>query len=416
MRNDMTKILTLSNAGALVVAFCSATQGFAAVDRSFKPGTGIAGGDEEGVHVVLPLRDGKILLGGDFGTYNGVSRPDLALVHPNGSLDESVQLPGGVDGDEEPAVWSAGFQPDGKIIVSGNFTTISGIARQGLARLHPNGRLDTAWIPEVTRALGRAIVLADGRVLAWNFRAIELLNADGSANMSFNLAFGDSFLAPQAVSLQADGRILLVATVMRENRPTGQKFLRLHADGSVDTDFVAPAFGPGSTTVNGIAGAKQMPDGRILVFGGFATVDGRSRPGLAIVHSDGRLDIFARFTGPGGYVMRALPLSDGSIVAYSERVEPLPGALAVTVLTEPPRGQRLKGRPWSVEFTFSPNGYVYDMAEDTRGRILIGGEFWELNGVRVPTGIARFVRRGQRWPSPGPYNPMHRVGVPRPRN
>ena len=401
------KILTNANAGALLVAFCCATRGFAAVDRSFNPGTGVAGGDEEGAHVVVPLRDGRILLGGDFGTFNGVFRPDLALLRPNGSLDESILLPGGVDGDEEPAIWSVGFQPDGNIIVSGNFRTVSGIARQGLARLHPNGALDTAWLPQVgslTNLPRRSSVLSDGRVLVWNLFGLERLNADGSVDTTFDVAL-DGFVF-NGVSVQSDGRIL-VAGYFFDPRAgvTGQKVVRLLANGSVDVTFTANQF------VGPPFGAEQMPDGRVLVFGGFTSVAGGARPGLALLHADGRLDTTARFTGARDYVRLARPVSDGSIVAYSESVGPEPDALDVTVFTEPPRGQRLKGRPWSVEFTVFPNGYVYDIAEDARGRILIAGEFWELNGVRVPTGIARFVRRGQPFPSLG-HAPTHRVGVP----
>jgi len=399
------KTLTFPNASALLVALCCVTEGFAAVDRSFRPGTGLGGGNETSGNVVVPLADGKILLGGDFSTYNGISRPDLVRLNPDGSLDESLHLLGGVNGPDEPAIRSASLQPDGKIIVSGNFTTISGIAGS-LARLHPDGTLDAAWVPALNRLGGPiwSIVLPDGRILAWGFRAIERLNADGSADTSFNAAVDGRFFGLRAVSLQADGRILLAGTVFVENRPVGQQLTRLHANGSLDTSFAPPQF-PGSLGLNG---AREMPDGRILVFGSFDTVDGRARPGLALLHSDGRLDTSARFRGKGSYV-RAWPLSDGSIVAT--RAAHFPN-VEVTVLTEPPMRQRFKGRPWKIEFAVSLNGYVTDIAEDARGRLLIAGEFYALNGVRVPTGIARFLRRGRPLPFPRPETSAHRQRVP----
>jgi uncharacterized delta-60 repeat protein len=400
------KTLTFPNAGALLVALCCVTEGFAAVDRSFRLGAGLAGGDEEGGHCIVPLADGRLLVGGDFGTYNGVTRPDLVLLHANGSLDESLHLLGGVNGPDEPAIRSAGLQPDGKIIVSGNFTTISGVAAR-FARLHPDGTLDTAWLPQFRRLNGwvRSIVLPDGRVLAWNLFGIERLNADGSSDTSFDIVLDDFRL--NGVSLQADGRILLTGYQFRPSTSvTEHKVVRLHPDGSLDPTFAANQFG--SAVYGGLSGARQMRDGRILVFGEFTSVAGRARPGLALLHPDGRLDITARFSGTGGYV-RALPLSDGSIAAYGVRDDLL--ALGeVTVFTEPPKGQRLKGRPWKNEFTVVPTGYVYDIAEDGRGRILITGEFWALNGVRVPGGIARFLRRGHPLSFPRPE--AHRQRVP----
>src|SRR5687767_15117045 len=100
-RSDIMKTLTFLNAGALLVALCCATEAFAAmVDRSFRPGTGIAGGDEQGVHAVVPLADGRIMVGGDFGTYHGIPRPNLLRLHKNGLLDESIHLPGGVEDED----------------------------------------------------------------------------------------------------------------------------------------------------------------------------------------------------------------------------------------------------------------------------------------------------------------------------
>src|SRR5688572_29760893 len=382
------KTQTFSKASALLVAFYCVTPALAAVDRSFKPGTGINGGDETSGNVVVPLADGRILLGGDFGTYNGVPRPDLVLLHANGSLDPTLHLAGGVNGPDEPAIRSAGFQPDGKIIVSGNFTVISGVTAR-IARLHPDGTLDTTWVPQFRHLTGgvyRSTVLSDGPILAWNPLVIERLNADGSADTSFNAALDGLFLT--SVSLQADGRVLLAGTVFFENRPVAQKLARLHADGSADMSFASPRI-PGSYGLNG---ARQMPDGRILVFGSFGSVDGRARPGLALLHPDGRLDTTARFDGTPD-VVQAWPLSDGSIIAFSAREPLYPNGFAVTVFTEPSQGQRRKGHPWKIEFTIFPNGYVTDMSEDTRGRILIAGEFYAINGVRSPTGIARLRRK-----------------------
>jgi hypothetical protein len=74
---DIMKTLTFPDAAALLVALCCVTEVFGgAVDRSFRLGAGLAGGDEEGGHCIVPLADGRLLVGGDFGTYNRVTRPD----------------------------------------------------------------------------------------------------------------------------------------------------------------------------------------------------------------------------------------------------------------------------------------------------------------------------------------------------
>jgi uncharacterized delta-60 repeat protein len=395
------KTLTLSYASAFLVAFCCVTDVSAAVlDRTFRPGTGLNGGDETSGNVVVPLPDGRILLGGDFSGYNGVRRPNLVRLHPDGSLDQTLRL-SAIEGPlgESPIIRAAGLQPDGKIIVSGAFRGISGVARPGIARLHPDGTLDTTWVPQF-RQMGNAFesfVLRDGRILAWHpggmwtGGAIERLNADGSPDTNFTVYL--HYLMLRAVSFQADGRILIAGTLFDGTGITGQRLARLNPDGSDDISFTPPTFGPDRGGPTGVGGAEQMRDGRILVFGNFTTVDGRVRSGLALLHSNGRLDITARFPATLGHVVQVQPLSDGSIVAYSVGESTSPNHSEVTLFTEPPGGQRLKGRPWRTEFTVFPNEGVYDISEDARGRILIAGGFWEINGVRGATGIARLRRR-----------------------
>jgi hypothetical protein len=44
-----------------------------------------------------------------------------------------------------PAIRVSAVQPDGKILVGGNFTVISGLARSGIARFSPDGTPDPTF-------------------------------------------------------------------------------------------------------------------------------------------------------------------------------------------------------------------------------------------------------------------------------
>src|SRR5438093_524954 len=50
----------------------------------------------------------------------------------------------------------AGFalQADGKLVVGGQFTSINGVSRTNLARLNPNGTVDLTWKPPITPDVG----------------------------------------------------------------------------------------------------------------------------------------------------------------------------------------------------------------------------------------------------------------------
>jgi uncharacterized delta-60 repeat protein len=97
------------------------------VDSSFNPGAN---------STVLSLAlqaDGKILVGGAFGTLGGQSRNSIGRLNADGTLDTSFDpgAGGGIYG-----VCSLAVQPDGKILVGGEFTTLTGQARQCLGRLN----------------------------------------------------------------------------------------------------------------------------------------------------------------------------------------------------------------------------------------------------------------------------------------
>ncbi len=87
--------------------------------------------------------DGKLIITGQFSEVHGVSRPGIARLNLDGTLDLSFDPGAGPNtGPADIAV-----QPDGKIIIAGFFTSVNGINRAGLARLNSDGSLDTGFDP-----------------------------------------------------------------------------------------------------------------------------------------------------------------------------------------------------------------------------------------------------------------------------
>ena len=127
-----------------------------AFDLSSAPLNGI-------VYAIARQTDGKIIIGGSFTTVAGTNRLRIARLNSNGTLDHTFDPGGGANN----AVRAIVLQPDGKMIIGGSFTTISGITRSGLARLNVNGSLDSSFNPGTgTDGVVRAIVLQpDGKVL-----------------------------------------------------------------------------------------------------------------------------------------------------------------------------------------------------------------------------------------------------------
>ena len=76
----------------------------------------------------------KIYVGGDFATYNGASVPTMVRLNANGSLDTTFSIGSGPAGP----VYTLTRQPDAKIIVGGQFTTFSGISAANVTRIIPS--------------------------------------------------------------------------------------------------------------------------------------------------------------------------------------------------------------------------------------------------------------------------------------
>ncbi len=102
------------------------------LDTSFTP-PDISGG-AFGVDSVLELEDGKLLVMGDFTTVGGVARKGLARLLPNGALDSTFEVGSGA-GSGYDRVRCAALTANGDILIAGHFTSFNGVPQRYLARL-----------------------------------------------------------------------------------------------------------------------------------------------------------------------------------------------------------------------------------------------------------------------------------------
>ena len=90
--------------------------------------------------------DGKIIVGGGFSYLAGnVTKRNIMRFNANGTYDASFNTGSGTGLSSIDRVLDIKILPDGKMIIAGNFTTYNGISRKGLARLNANGTLDTSF-------------------------------------------------------------------------------------------------------------------------------------------------------------------------------------------------------------------------------------------------------------------------------
>ncbi len=92
--------------------------------------------------------DGKLIVGGRFTTFNGTPRAGVARLNADGSLDTSFDPGTGVTASAAPAhgVYDVVVQPDGRMLLAGFFNAYDGTLQPGLVRVNTDGSLDTSFV------------------------------------------------------------------------------------------------------------------------------------------------------------------------------------------------------------------------------------------------------------------------------
>ncbi len=241
------------------------------------------------VSIVLQT-DGKILVGGTFSTINGTSRHGVARLNPDGSLDNGFDPgTGGRRGFSAGRVWSLAEQTDGKVLVGGAFTTFNGGARNLIARLQEDGSLDSTFNPGTGQdgTISSIAVQTDDKVLVggnftidngMNELGIARLNTDGSVDSTFNDGIGGGYVV-NSIAVQTDGKVLVGGY---EAGMTQGLIARLNMDGTLDSTF-----NPGTETGHLANSIAVQADGKVLV-GGYEA--GTTKGLIARLNSDGSLD------------------------------------------------------------------------------------------------------------------------------
>ncbi len=303
----------------------------------------------------LRLRDGRILVAGNFNQIDGHDRICLAALKPDGSLDP--QFDAGLPAFSPIFLdrWRLSLAEDsrGRIYVGGTVTNLDGAAVSGVVRLLPDGRFDAQFLPEkgdnAVLSLGvlsndRVVIAGAGyRVDGIPTGPLAALNVDGSLFAALGTQFqtgidqmalqpdGLCLLAmsagppifrsilgqppspyqpsmfglthrPDFVAPLADGRFVMASSWVPNLAVFGR-------DGALDRSFDSHGF-----TVGGrIRAAAVDSCGRLLVAGGFTNLNGTARNNIARLLPSGAIDPTFQTGGFDGDINTLLVLPDDSV-------------------------------------------------------------------------------------------------------
>ncbi|MGH8092421.1 MAG: delta-60 repeat domain-containing protein, partial [Chthoniobacterales bacterium] len=251
--------------------------------------------------------DGKIIAAGTkYVRFSSDQSSDtdfaLARYNSDGSLDSTFGVGGEVATDFHQGnddALSVLLQPDGKIVATGDATSLPTVLDFAVVRYLPDGTIDLAFGNQgkVETDFGAAnldqarsaVLQSDGKIVAAGTTvtqggldqpfAVARYNPDGTRDLAFGkkglatVDFGSFLQSARSILLQPDGKLIVVGFPDTESSDSDFLIARLNANGTLDSAFgttgeVRTSFG----NLNGGANAAVLqPDGKIVAAGFNAT-------------------------------------------------------------------------------------------------------------------------------------------------
>ena len=327
--------------------------------------------------VVQP--DGKILVAGTFTSLSGFTYGRLARLNSDASVDLTFNTNGiGANG----TINDIRLASNGDIYIGGDFTQYNGTTKNKLAKLTSNGILDPSFTysPPVSGTSIKDIeMLPNGKIAIAGTSlgttavpvAVVVLNADGSADLTFAASITTQSLVREVIQ-QLDGKVVIVGSFPLANGVARNSMARLNADGTLDTGFV-PYFN-GLTINQSINAVAQQTDGKLLVGSSQGII-------LRRLNSDGTQDTSFTFSlQSSSLIYDVVVQSDGKILIGGNF-----GYLGDTS-TNPRRIGRLNAdgtvdAAFTLPIASQPNATIYRVLAQSDGKLLIAGDFTQISSA-----------------------------------
>jgi hypothetical protein len=252
------------------------------------------------INTAVSDNNGGWYIGGTFNGVGGVSRNGVAHINFNSgnstyTLDATFNSGSGFNNSVQALFYD---NLNNKIYVGGNFTSYNGVTRNRIARLNADGSLDTAFAPTLgfdnfVQALFfdgvNSVLYAGGAFTTFNGTTrnrIAAINTDGSLNTAFNPSGGfDNTVS--AITFDALNNKLYVGGFFTTfNAVSRNRIVRINNDGSLDTNFT-----PGTGFDNSVLSlAYDSITTKLYVGGSYASYQGILRRALVRLNNDASYD------------------------------------------------------------------------------------------------------------------------------
>jgi uncharacterized delta-60 repeat protein len=392
-KSNLDRTLTFAASFLLQLStLCFHSRGAAGnVDLSFDPGSGL---NDEVLTTVLQV-DGKLVIGGLFTTVNTFARTGLARLNPDGSMDSTFS-PSIRFLATASYIRSVALQPDGKVLATGIFAPTNGMQSGSIARFNTDGSWDSSFQPNLWQFVEPGdcvpgygcwqsveatsiLVQPDGRVLVGGQAWTEIYGDE------FSYSLVRPFLARFNTNGGMDGSFTSSTNYFDSclaRQPDGKILVggaegisRLNTNGTLDLSFNAGAIG----SVRSIA---LQPDDKMILGGGFYVLQGTNHSGVMRLNANGSLDGSFNYGPNASGFIRSVALQPNGKLLVGGDYYILNGTNYLYGITRRNADGSLDGSfNHGTGTDQSPGGAVRSIALQPDGNVLIGGNFTTVKGV-----------------------------------
>jgi len=333
------------------------------------------------VRFVTYQPDGKILVAGDFTNFNGQNKSYLVRLNTDGTLDNDFN-PGGNGASDY--ILAVKVIEEGKILIAGGFTSYNGQPCNHIGRLKPDGTLDKTFLSDIgADGIIKSILTFRGGkiVIGGDFTSysrvprnrIARLHADGTLDESFKVGKGADGVI-NGLASQSDGRILACGLFSTIDTMSRNKIVRLNSDGTVDKNF-----NPKKGADLPVYSMVLQNDGRILIAGDFQNFNEWRQIRITRLNSDGSIDdSFLKGTGTDWIINTMVQQPDGKIIFGGD----------FNSYDQIKRSKIARiNRDGTIDNSFNKviglDKAVFAIGAQSDGKIIVAGDFTKYNGKTV---------------------------------
>ena len=386
------------------------------------------------VNSILTLSDNTVLIGGDFTKYKTNNRTRLVKLNSDFIEDTIFYKKLGESFNGEIKVIKE--QADGKILIGGDFTSFNGNTRNRIVRLNSDGTEDSDYYTQMGAGFNNTVheifQMSDTTILyggdftqlgTTSIRQLIKTNVSGEFDHEFavNLPYGTYLGVPYGV----DDTVYTIAETLDNNILIGGDFngnliqaaffgypmrlLKLFSNGKA-YDPIIENMGGSNVFDYTVYSVGFQSDGKIVVGGDFLTIDGTTSINhIARFNSDGTYDhdfhinlqngqSYAGTRNGTGYETHQIQIQDDDKILVAGRFDVLCNVTYVYNLyrlnADGTYDEDFHSNFIGAGSRMGVNNFLWDVQIQSDDKILFGGNFTQVAGVTNINGLARINSNG----------------------